>query len=216
MQSKMREKTRELRRQHILAAAIKVFAERGFHRATIRHVAEEAGVSDGTIYNSFENKEALLLAVFDPTGDAKPKTDPAASVPPTDPSETAGLFLKRLISQRWALLTPAQLDLVRVILSEVLIDERLRAMYLDKVIGPALNLPVGYFEVLLAAGKIRAVDLALLSRVITGAFMGLVLLRLLGDPVMMTRWDDVPGELSHVLLSGLLPAGTEPPSDVPH
>lgn len=44
----------------ILDAAIKVFAEQGFHQATISQVAKEAGVADGTIYLYFKNKSDIL------------------------------------------------------------------------------------------------------------------------------------------------------------
>jgi TetR/AcrR family fatty acid metabolism transcriptional regulator len=48
----------------ILDAAIKVFAEQGFHQATISQVAREAGVADGTIYLYFKNKADILSNFF--------------------------------------------------------------------------------------------------------------------------------------------------------
>ncbi|MBS3754240.1 MAG: TetR/AcrR family transcriptional regulator [Desulfobacterales bacterium] len=48
----------------ILNAAIKVFAEQGFHQATISQVAREAGVADGTIYLYFKNKADILSNFF--------------------------------------------------------------------------------------------------------------------------------------------------------
>ncbi|NJM77475.1 MAG: helix-turn-helix transcriptional regulator [Acaryochloridaceae cyanobacterium RU_4_10] len=53
------------RRNQILDAAAKVFAEKGFHPATIRDVAREASIADGTIYNYFKNKSALLLGILE-------------------------------------------------------------------------------------------------------------------------------------------------------
>src|SRR5215475_5525124 len=55
----------EARRNQILDAATTVFAEKGFHRATIRDVAKAAGIADGTIYIYFENKTALLMGILD-------------------------------------------------------------------------------------------------------------------------------------------------------
>jgi TetR/AcrR family fatty acid metabolism transcriptional regulator len=43
------------RREQILGAATRVFADKGFSRATTREVARAAGVSEGTIYNYFED-----------------------------------------------------------------------------------------------------------------------------------------------------------------
>ena len=48
----------------ILEAAIKVFAQQGFHQATISQIAREAGVADGTIYLYFKNKEDIMVNFF--------------------------------------------------------------------------------------------------------------------------------------------------------
>jgi TetR/AcrR family fatty acid metabolism transcriptional regulator len=50
--------------QRILEAAIKVFAEQGFHQATIAQIARQAGVADGTIYLYFKNKDDILVHFF--------------------------------------------------------------------------------------------------------------------------------------------------------
>ena len=51
--------------QLIRQAAIRVFAREGFHRARMETIAHEAGVAVGTIYNYFESKRDVLLAVFE-------------------------------------------------------------------------------------------------------------------------------------------------------
>lgn len=48
----------------ILNAAIKIFAEQGYHNSTISQVAREAGVADGTIYIYFKNKADILFNFF--------------------------------------------------------------------------------------------------------------------------------------------------------
>ena len=53
------------KRGRIMDAAIKVFAERGFHTATVAEIARAAGVADGTIYLYFKGKDDLLLRLFD-------------------------------------------------------------------------------------------------------------------------------------------------------
>ena len=53
------------KRARILDAAVKVFAERGFHSATVAEIARSAGVADGTIYLYFKGKDDLLLRLFD-------------------------------------------------------------------------------------------------------------------------------------------------------
>lgn len=48
------------RREAILDAALNVFAEQGYHAASISKVSKYAGISKGLMYNYFENKEELL------------------------------------------------------------------------------------------------------------------------------------------------------------
>ena len=59
------------RRTQILDAATRVFASKGFNRATIRDVAQDAGVADGTIYNYFANKTDLLFGLLDRLNDTE-------------------------------------------------------------------------------------------------------------------------------------------------
>jgi TetR/AcrR family fatty acid metabolism transcriptional regulator len=52
------------RRQQILAAAVKVFAEKGFHASRVGDIAEEAGIAYGLVYHYFASKEDLLETIF--------------------------------------------------------------------------------------------------------------------------------------------------------
>ncbi|WP_040734889.1 TetR/AcrR family transcriptional regulator [Paenibacillus alvei] len=48
----------------MLEAAVKVFAEHGFHRSQVSKIAKTAGVADGTIYLYFKRKEDILISLF--------------------------------------------------------------------------------------------------------------------------------------------------------
>jgi len=52
-------------RERIVHAAMEVFAEKGYHRATIADVVRRAGLSVGAIYTHFPSKEALFLQSCD-------------------------------------------------------------------------------------------------------------------------------------------------------
>ena len=49
----------------ILVAAARVFAARGYAAGTTNHIAEEAGVSVGSLYEYFPNKDAVLVALLE-------------------------------------------------------------------------------------------------------------------------------------------------------
>ncbi len=48
----------------ILEAAIKIFAESGYHKSKISKIADTAGVAIGSVYVYFKNKEDILLTIF--------------------------------------------------------------------------------------------------------------------------------------------------------
>lgn len=48
----------------ILRAATKAFAEEGYYQTKVSRIAELAGVADGTIYRYFENKESILITLY--------------------------------------------------------------------------------------------------------------------------------------------------------
>ncbi len=61
---RLRRRLRDETRAAILAAAEEVFAARGLHRARMESIAARAGVAVGTLYNHFQDREALLSALI--------------------------------------------------------------------------------------------------------------------------------------------------------
>ena len=60
------ERRRDLRDKHvvILDAAIKVFADKGYHGSRVSDIASEAGIAYGLVYHYFKNKEEILDTIF--------------------------------------------------------------------------------------------------------------------------------------------------------
>jgi TetR/AcrR family transcriptional regulator, repressor of fatR-cypB operon len=52
------------KRAEIMQSALKLIAERGFHKAPMSMIAEEAGVAAGTIYLYFESKDVLITELY--------------------------------------------------------------------------------------------------------------------------------------------------------
>ena len=55
-----KEREKERRRQQIMVAAKRVFSNKGFNKATMEDIAQEAELSPGTLYLYFKNKEECL------------------------------------------------------------------------------------------------------------------------------------------------------------
>jgi TetR/AcrR family fatty acid metabolism transcriptional regulator len=53
------------KREAILRAAIKVFANRGYFNSKVADIAGEAGIADGTVYLYFRSKDEILHSIFD-------------------------------------------------------------------------------------------------------------------------------------------------------
>jgi AcrR family transcriptional regulator len=52
-------------RDRILQAALRIFADKGYHRAAVDDIVRVSGTSKGAVYHHFPNKEALFLALVD-------------------------------------------------------------------------------------------------------------------------------------------------------
>ncbi|HEY2214117.1 MAG TPA: TetR family transcriptional regulator [Acidimicrobiales bacterium] len=57
----LRERKKQLLRQHLSDTATRLFLERGFAAVRVADIAQECGVSEATVFNYFETKEALVL-----------------------------------------------------------------------------------------------------------------------------------------------------------
>ena len=91
------EKVRE-KRQRIMAAAIKVIAQHGYHAATMSKIAQEADVAVGMIYGEKyfgkNAKEAVLLSIFEEKMQDLVERSRADMAIATDPIEKVRRFLK--------------------------------------------------------------------------------------------------------------------------
>lgn len=65
LQRAMKQHTRAAYRQAILDSAEEVFIEHGVQAAKITEIAQRAGLSVGTLYNTFPSKEALFETLFE-------------------------------------------------------------------------------------------------------------------------------------------------------
>jgi AcrR family transcriptional regulator len=193
------------RRTQILDAAIQVFAEKGFHGATIKEIAQRAGIADGTIYNYFANKTALLVGILDRLNETPERAEHFAQAPQGDMAE----WLRAYIRQRMALFGPEVQQMFRAILPELLVNPEVREQYVKQVLEPTYAIATPYFQQWIAQGQVKALEPALVMRLVAGAFFGMLMLRLLGDTELETRWDAIPDLLAEVILNGLAQGGKD-------
>src|SRR6266704_3908068 len=109
------------RRTQILDAAITVFSEKGFHRATIKEIARVAGIADGTIYTYFASKDEILLAVLDRLNETTERKQQFV----LGSEQDLKAFFRAYLQQRMALLWP-NAEVFRAVLPELLVNGKLR------------------------------------------------------------------------------------------
>lgn len=64
LQKNRKEMEKEARKKDILEEAARLFSEKGYHEVKVDEIAEKVGLSKGTIYLYYENKEALFHSII--------------------------------------------------------------------------------------------------------------------------------------------------------
>jgi AcrR family transcriptional regulator len=190
------------RREQILGAATRVFAEKGYSRATTREVAREAGVSEGTIYNYFEDKEALLMAIMDTLNETERRAEDFREGLATDFQGFFEAYLRHRMDLIWE-----NREIFRVVMSEMLVNAGLRERYMREVVEPTMRIGEENFQERVRQGKMHATNEPLVMRVVAGSVLGLLVLGLLGEKEIASRWDEASGVLGELFLHGLEKAG---------
>ncbi len=199
MRDPVREQLTATRRTQILDAAVRLFASKGFHSTTIRDLAREAGVAEGTVYVYFENKSALLFGILDRMRESVTRE----GAPPQDRGADPRDFLRTYL--RYPLAGPQADDfaLFRVIISEIMINEEMRARYSQQILAPsAVTAEQGFRRWAEHHGS-PALDVELTTHLLAAMVLGLIVARIAGDEVLTARWDDLPGLLANLLVDGL-------------
>ena len=52
-------------KEKIFDASVDLFSKKGFNDVSVREIAKQAGIREGSIYNHYKNKEAILDAIID-------------------------------------------------------------------------------------------------------------------------------------------------------
>jgi TetR/AcrR family fatty acid metabolism transcriptional regulator len=190
----------EARRGQILDAAAAVFAEKGFHRATTKDIAAEAGIAEGTIYNYFDSKDDLLIGMMARLTELETLGDELAEALQGDVRD----FFVAMFRHRVESLEQAQ-GILRAILPEVMANAELREYYYRQFVLRVAGIIQQYVQARIELGHIRQVDAALATRVVQSMFVGLLVLRILGDETVVERWEDLPELLATIIFDGLRP-----------
>lgn len=193
------------RRRQILAAALRVFARRGYDAATIEEIARTAQVAEGTIYNYFRSKEDLLIHI--PRHMAGPLVDQlAARLPEVRTPAEAEQVLTRMGQAMMERLT-ANVRFVKVFLSTLPhLSQRTRDEYARLMPLRVVGMLEAHLRKGVAAGIYRRdLEPAIVARAIPAMFMFTIMQQvLLGRRPTPHSHEVIVAQTIHLFLRGAL------------
>jgi AcrR family transcriptional regulator len=190
------------RRQQILEAARRVFSKEGFHRATIKKIAIEAGLkSPSLVYWYFEHKKGLFQAIAE-------ELSPLLSRLPNlweqidDPPEEMLLLIARTFLSTFD--NPEARQLFRIFLSEAPRVSETANNFAEKIVL-VLNFITSYLEHQIDLGRLRPHDTQSSAR----SFMGAFVIYMIGREIFLPFRAGLPApelyaqEVVNIFLKGL-------------
>ena len=158
----------EERPKQILDAALAVFAERGLSAARLEDIAKRAGVSKGTIYLYFANKEELFRGVVRSTVIQFIERGEAAFEQNRDPMRALDLWMEG----HWNWIRSSTFPAMRRLVNSELRDfPDLAAFYATEVVGRAQRLVREILERGMETGEFRRMDADVASRMLSALFV---------------------------------------------
>ncbi|MEP6550729.1 MAG: TetR/AcrR family transcriptional regulator, partial [Gemmatimonadales bacterium] len=152
----------ETRPQQIIDAALEVFGECGLANARLQDIADRAGVSKGTIYLYFPNKEELFREVVRQTA--------VARIEAREQKVTQGTPTEQLCGAMrgyWEFVrTPAFSTIHRLVLGELHQFPDLATFYANEVTARGLKLLSGIIQRGIDSGEFREIDPMVAARML--------------------------------------------------
>ena len=194
----------EDRPREICAAALQVFAEKGFAAAKLDEIAKRAGVSKGTLYLYFKDKEQLFRAVVRNT--VAPNVDNLRSGLiqtglPFD--QLVRLFLAKFVDMASRVPVGA---VAKMVISESRNFPKLAKVWHDEVVSKGLGTIQALIEMAQAKGEVREGDARLLTFTLMGPMLMGVIYRETLEPIGGEPLDlaALANQHAETVLTGLL------------
>jgi AcrR family transcriptional regulator len=176
----IRRRRKEARPAEITAAALEVFAEKGFAATRLEDIAARAGLSKGTVYLYFENKETLFKAAVE--AGMTPAVE-AAEALAGDTTRPAVELLRDFVSGWWLKVGSTSLGAVpKLLVAESGNFPELARWFHDTMISRAHRAMAQIIELGISRGEFRPVPPLVASRIVFAPlFSFLIWQRSFGD-----------------------------------
>lgn len=167
------ERRKDARPQELLAAALDLFVERGYAATRLDDVAAQAGVSKGTLYLYFANKEELFKAVV--RENVVPVLGEAEGILESYEGSSIELF-REIILGWWARIGNTKLSgIAKLMMAESCNFPEVAQFYHDEVISRGNAMIVRMLERGIQRGEFRNVDVMATQSVICAPMLMLMM-----------------------------------------
>src|SRR5437899_7447010 len=168
-------RAKDARPEEIISAALEVFTDRGFAATKLEEVARRAGVTKGTIYLYFENKEALFKALIRQT--IVPVIAQGEELAKSFTGSARDLF-ERLVREYWRLVGETSLvGIPQLMMAEANNFPELARLYYEAVVTRGHRLMAGVIERGIKAGEFRPVNVMVAAKLAMSPLMHAVVAR---------------------------------------
>jgi len=190
------------RKEQILKAALTVFSSKGFGNSTIPDIAQEANIAVGTIYNYYQSKRELFVAVIKDLIITSPLLDLIKEFPKKD----IGVIFKDILQDRFSLIASPSMSRMPSLMGEVQRDPELKALWVEQFLQPLLSQLDGMYRTMAASGKFRSLEPAVATRAVGGLIIGFLMLKIMEgetSPLNRLPQEKVVDDLVSFVLHGL-------------
>jgi AcrR family transcriptional regulator len=195
----------EDRPEQIIKAALEVFGECGLANARLQDIAERAGVSKGTIYLYFPNKEELFREMIRQTAVAKIERAEKAEAHGSPTSQLVAAMRSYWVFVR----SPVFVTIYRLVLGELHQFPDLAKFYAEEVVARGQRLLSGIIRRGVDAGEFRQIDPMVAARMLVALTImnGIWRDERTGVPLLAHKSDEeVFKELMEFYLHSIAPA----------
>jgi AcrR family transcriptional regulator len=202
------ERRKDARPQELLAAALDLFVERGFASTRLEDVARRAGVSKGTLYLYFTNKEELFKAVV--RDSIVPVIGAAEEIIAGFDGHSADL-LRSVMGDWWQRLGATKASgISKLVMAEAGNFPDIACFYQDEVISRGTNMISSMLVRAVERGEFRPIDVAVMTQVLIAPMLMLMTWKHSIGPCDQNHLDPQAflAAFLDVALHGLLPPAT--------
>ncbi len=170
--SRPRQRRKEARPAELLAAALEVFAEKGFAAARLEEIAARAGVSKGTVYLYFDGKEALFKAAIEAA--MTPAVEAVEAIA-KDPGRPAAELLRSFVFGWWERIGTTPLGAVpKLLVAESGNFPEVARWFHETIVSRAQRAMARLIQLGIERGEFRAVNPQLAARVVFAPMFSII------------------------------------------